>query len=183
MGFSRAQMGEHHYHDHALLAYACGQIINGLITDRIGGKKAMLIGAAGTVTDEHPFWRCFLRENAVRNCSSPFAALRCSYLQSFGAPGMVKMNAAWFAHRERGRFSGIYAFYMINRQAHRHLYFGSRADGRACYVFWLDAYSAATLAVQGVLGASVHHLRHGRGDWHGPVVAKETPGRKPAGWV
>src|SRR4051812_40076088 len=26
-----------------LLAYACGQIINGLLTDRIGGKRAMLI--------------------------------------------------------------------------------------------------------------------------------------------
>src|SRR5256885_15821943 len=31
------------------LAYACGQIINGLLTDRIGGKRAMLIGAAGTI--------------------------------------------------------------------------------------------------------------------------------------
>src|SRR3954462_15043211 len=29
-----------------LFAYACGQILNGLLTDRIGGKKAMLIGAA-----------------------------------------------------------------------------------------------------------------------------------------
>ena len=27
-------------------AYGCGQIVNGLITDRIGGKTAMLIGAA-----------------------------------------------------------------------------------------------------------------------------------------
>src|ERR1044071_4783829 len=32
------------------VAYGCGQIINGLLTDRIGGKCAMLIGAAGTVT-------------------------------------------------------------------------------------------------------------------------------------
>src|ERR1039458_1652471 len=31
------------------VAYGCGQIINGLLTDRIGGKRAMLIGAAGTV--------------------------------------------------------------------------------------------------------------------------------------
>jgi OPA family glycerol-3-phosphate transporter-like MFS transporter len=35
------------------------------------------------------------------------------YLQAFGAPGMVKINAAWFAHRERGRFSGVFGF-MIN---------------------------------------------------------------------
>src|SRR3954464_6899272 len=33
----------------SLLAYAFGQIINGLLTDKIGGKKAMLIGATGTV--------------------------------------------------------------------------------------------------------------------------------------
>jgi OPA family glycerol-3-phosphate transporter-like MFS transporter len=32
------------------------------------------------------------------------------YLQAFGAPGMVKINAAWFGHRERGRFSGIFGF-------------------------------------------------------------------------
>src|SRR5262245_17451185 len=32
------------------IAYGCGQMINGLLTDRIGGKRAMLIGAAGTIT-------------------------------------------------------------------------------------------------------------------------------------
>jgi sugar phosphate permease len=35
------------------------------------------------------------------------------YLQAFGAPGMTKIKAAWFAHRERGGFSGIFGF-MIN---------------------------------------------------------------------
>ena len=46
-GFNRGQMGS--IITTALLAYACGQIINGLLTDQIGGKRAMLIGAAGTV--------------------------------------------------------------------------------------------------------------------------------------
>src|SRR6266446_674574 len=46
-GFSRADMGS--IITTALFAYACGQIINGLLTDRIGGKKAMLIGATGTI--------------------------------------------------------------------------------------------------------------------------------------
>src|SRR5258706_14257608 len=46
-GFSRAQMG--YIITTALFAYACGQIINGLLTDHIGGKKAMLIGAAGKI--------------------------------------------------------------------------------------------------------------------------------------
>src|SRR5436853_4130127 len=47
-GFSKAQMGN--IITTALLAYACGQIINGLLADRLGGKRAMLIGAVGTVS-------------------------------------------------------------------------------------------------------------------------------------
>jgi len=35
------------------------------------------------------------------------------YLQAFGSPGMVKINAAWFRHTERGSFAGIFGF-MIN---------------------------------------------------------------------
>src|SRR5438552_16729874 len=44
-----------------------------------------------------------------------FIAIRVidGYLQAFGAPGMVKINAAWFGHTERGRFAGIFGF-MIN---------------------------------------------------------------------
>src|SRR5215469_8677558 len=44
-GFTRAEMG--YIITTALFAYACGQIINGLLTDRLGGKRAMLIGALG----------------------------------------------------------------------------------------------------------------------------------------
>jgi len=44
-----------------------------------------------------------------------FVAIRGidGYFQAFGAPGMIKINAAWFGHRERGRFAGIFGF-MIN---------------------------------------------------------------------
>src|SRR5882672_8644211 len=91
-------------------AYGCGQIINGLLTDRIGGKRAMLIGAAGTVVMNllfgvASFWGLLWMFVTVRGIDG--------YLQAFGAPGMVKINAAWFGHRERGRFAGIFGF-MIN---------------------------------------------------------------------
>src|SRR5687768_13989415 len=46
-GFSRGDMGL--IITVALFAYGCGQIINGLLTDRFGGKKAMLVGAFGTI--------------------------------------------------------------------------------------------------------------------------------------
>lgn len=45
--FNKADMGA--IITTALLAYAIGQIINGLLTDHIGGKRAMFIGAIGTI--------------------------------------------------------------------------------------------------------------------------------------
>lgn len=107
-GFSRAQMGT--IITTALLAYACGLIVNGLLTDRLGGKRAMLIGAAGTIVMNvlfgvASFWGLFGLFVAIRGVDG--------YLQAFGAPGMVKVNAAWFRRNERGRFAGIFGF-MIN---------------------------------------------------------------------
>jgi OPA family glycerol-3-phosphate transporter-like MFS transporter len=107
-GFSKAQMGT--IITTALLAYACGQIINGLLADRLGGKRAMLIGAAGTIVMNilfgvASFWGLLGLFVAIRGVDG--------YMQAFGAPGMVKMNAAWFRRNERGRFGGIFGF-MIN---------------------------------------------------------------------
>ncbi len=94
----------------ALLAYAFGQIINGLLTDRFGGKRAMLIGAAGTIVMNigfgiASFWGLLGLFVVIRGIDG--------YMQAFGAPGMVKINAAWFRHNERGGFAGIFGF-MIN---------------------------------------------------------------------
>src|SRR5262245_30253176 len=107
-GFSRAEMG--YIITTALFAYACGQIVNGLLTDWMGGKRAMLIGAAGTVVMNVLFGVA-----SFAGMLGLFIAIRGvdGYLQAFGAPGMVKINTAWFSHRERGRFSGIFGF-MIN---------------------------------------------------------------------
>ncbi len=107
-GFDRAQMGK--IITTALFAYACGQIINGLLTDRWGGKRAMLLGACGTIVMNLLFGAA-----SFAGMLGLFIAIRGvdGYLQAFGAPGMVKINTAWFRHRERGRFSGIFGF-MIN---------------------------------------------------------------------
>ncbi|HEX7469208.1 MAG TPA: MFS transporter [Verrucomicrobiae bacterium] len=107
-GFSKEQMGW--IITTALLAYACGQIVNGLLTDRIGGKKAMLIGAAGTITMNilfgvASFWGLLGLFIVIRGIDG--------YMQAFGSPGMVKINTAWFGQTERGRFAGIFGF-MIN---------------------------------------------------------------------
>lgn len=92
------------------LCYAFGQVLNGLITDRIGGKKAMLIGAAGTIVMNVIFGAA-----SVWGILGLFIAIRGidGYLQSFGAPGMTKIKTAWFVKTERGGFAGIFGF-MIN---------------------------------------------------------------------
>src|SRR3954469_15481081 len=89
------------------IAYGTGQLINGLLTDRIGGKTAMLIGAAGMITINLIFGFA-----SFAGTFSTFATiwLLNGYLQSFGTPGMVKMNAAWFRRTERGTFAGIFGF-------------------------------------------------------------------------
>lgn len=93
-----------------LLAYACGQVINGLITDKIGGKKAMLVGAAGTILmnvlfGAASFWGLLWLFVLLRGIDG--------YCQAFGANGFVKVNAAWFRRKERGTFAGVFGF-MIN---------------------------------------------------------------------
>jgi len=87
------------------LAYGTGQLINGLLTDRIGGRLSLLIGAVGTIAINLIFGFASL---AGTFTTFSLIWLLNGYLQSFGCPGMVKINAAWFARQERGTFSGIF---------------------------------------------------------------------------
>ena len=107
-GFSKSEMST--IISSALLAYAIGQIVNGLLTDRLGGKRAMLIGAIGTVTMNllfgmASFWGLLWLFVLIRSIDG--------YMQAFGAPGFIKVNAAWFGQTERGTFAGIFGC-MIN---------------------------------------------------------------------
>ncbi|HRT05372.1 MAG TPA: MFS transporter [Kiritimatiellia bacterium] len=95
------------------LAYGTGQLVNGLFSDRIGGRATMLIGAIGSIIVNlvigfSPWTSSFLA----------FATLWMinGYIQACGAPGMVKTNAAWFNREERGVFSGIFGFMIQSGQ-------------------------------------------------------------------
>lgn len=87
------------------LAYGVGQLVNGLLSDVMGGRKSMLIGAIGTIAINFTFGFSSLVSHFF---SFALLALMNGYFQSFGAPGMIKINAAWFQRTERGSFAGIF---------------------------------------------------------------------------
>ena len=87
------------------LAYGTGQLVNGLISDRTGGKNIMLAGAIGTIACNFIFgFSSFVGTFAT----FVLIALINGWFQSCGAPGFVKINAAWFQRTERGTFAGIF---------------------------------------------------------------------------
>lgn len=109
------------------LTYGTGQLVNGLLTDRIGGKRSMQIGAFGTIVVNLLMGllpllvvggalaaaaRFALRIETIDPAFIAIAVvwLINGWLQSFGAPGMIKINAAWFQRMERGTFAGIFGF-------------------------------------------------------------------------
>jgi len=91
-------------------AYAFGQVLNGLLTDRLGGKRALLIGAGGTIVANIAFGAAsFMGMLWLFTLLWGFNG----YSQAFGAPGFIKLNASWFSQTERGTFAGVFGF-MIN---------------------------------------------------------------------
>lgn len=95
--------------------YALSFLVNGPLTDWLGGRVATLISAAGAcaanlamgffiydvMTSNDPgshdirFWMSILYGANM-------------YFQSFGAVSIIKVNSAWFHLKERGVFSGIF---------------------------------------------------------------------------
>ncbi len=89
--------------------YGFSFVLNGPITDRIGGKKALLIGGAGAAVANLAMGWITLT-GRTDNLPLVFSVLYGvnMYFQSFGAVAIVKINAPWFHVRERGVFGAIF---------------------------------------------------------------------------
>ncbi|MSQ81633.1 MAG: MFS transporter [Myxococcales bacterium] len=144
------------------ITYGISVFINGPFADRIGGKKAILLGAVGATLFNFAFGMgsLFLVKDAVWNgkvlvqpaelasgmtMSTVLASFSVMwalnhYFQSFGALSIVKINAAWFRVPERGSFAGIFG---IMIQSGRTLAFavGPLIAGALPWqwVFWVPA--------------------------------------------
>lgn len=89
--------------------YALAVIINGPLADRIGGKKAILVGTVGACILNLIIGLLFLngwQTKIIVGMSLLYAVNQ--YFQSFGALSVVKVNSSWFHVKERGVFGGIF---------------------------------------------------------------------------
>ncbi|MCX6640234.1 MAG: MFS transporter [bacterium] len=95
------------------ITYAFAFLINGPLTDRIGGKKAILISSLGSAV-MNVIMGILVYMQVMGQKSAhlllPFCILYSlnMYFQSFGAVSIVKVNANWFHVKERGVFGGIF---------------------------------------------------------------------------
>lgn len=100
------------------ITYGCSFLINGPLTDRLGGKFSILMGAAGAAVMNLIMglitWQIVndgqYAETFGTNLTLLFSILYSvnMYFQSFGAVAIVKCNAPWFHVRERGVFGAIF---------------------------------------------------------------------------
>jgi len=97
------------------LTYGFSFLLNGPLTDRWGGRKTLLISAAGSSAANIAMggvvyavltqgWQPPL--GLVATLSFLYAVNM--YFQSFGAVSIVKVNASWFHVRERGQLGGVF---------------------------------------------------------------------------
>lgn len=89
--------------------YGCAFVVNGPLTDRIGGKRALLLGGVGALLANLAMG--FAAERGLgSDLPLVFSILYAAnmYFQSFGAVAIVKINAPWFHVRERGVFGAIF---------------------------------------------------------------------------
>ncbi len=96
------------------LIYGLAFLINGPITDKIGGKKAMLIGTFGTIVMNiimggltYAVLNGFISNSAVITSFIIVYSLNM-YFQSYGAVAVIKVNSHWFHIKERGIQGGIF---------------------------------------------------------------------------
>ena len=96
----------------ATLVYGISALFNGPLADRIGGRRAMLVGATGAVIFNVAFglgaYLGFLGTGAVLLGYLATVWTLNMYFQSYSALSLIKVNSGWFHVTERGVFSAIF---------------------------------------------------------------------------
>jgi OPA family glycerol-3-phosphate transporter-like MFS transporter len=134
------------------IVYGVAFLLNGPLTDRWGGRRTILISAAGSsvcnVLMGAVVYAVLTQEwqppgGLVATLSVLYAANM--YFQSFGAVSIVKVNASWFHVRERGVLGGVFGI-LISLGVY-FAYDWSRFITKVAPTYWVFFIPAAILAV------------------------------------
>jgi MFS transporter, OPA family, glycerol-3-phosphate transporter len=97
------------------IVYGVSFLINGPLTDKLGGRATILISALGAAVSNLAIAALVYADSALGWRAPGGLVLWLSvlyaidmYFQSFGAVSIVKVNAAWFHVRERGIQGGVF---------------------------------------------------------------------------
>ena len=132
--------------------YGVSFLINGPLTDKLGGRKTILIAALGAATANAVLglitWAMLAHDwmppgGVVVTFATIYAANM--YFQSFGAVSIVKVNAHWFHVRERGVLGGVFGV-LISLGVY-FAYDWSAAIAAALPTYWVFFIPAAVLAL------------------------------------
>lgn len=109
-GFSKSEIGS--IITFSTLFYGLSAMLNGPVADKIGGKRAMLIGVSGAFLFNLIFgFSAYLGFLGTGTLLLGFLATVWTlnmYFQSYSALAIIKVNSAWFHVSERGVFSAIF---------------------------------------------------------------------------
>jgi len=97
-------------------SYAVFVVLNGFIVDKIGGKRAMVIGALGSgfFNLVQGLFVHFFVINSHKVSGYPALVLMCvifacnNFFQTFCTSAICKVAVNWYNIRERGYFSGVF---------------------------------------------------------------------------
>ncbi|MCA9756346.1 MAG: MFS transporter [Candidatus Eisenbacteria bacterium] len=100
------------------IVYGVSFLLNGPLTDRLGGRFSILTGAGGALVANALMgfvsWSLLHQGPGAEFFAAHFIATMAvlyglnMYFQSYGAVAIVKVNAPWFHVRERGVFGAIF---------------------------------------------------------------------------
>ncbi len=102
--------------------YAIGKLINGTLTDFVGGRRIFLFGMVGSIVATIAFG---LGAGVVVFVIA-WSANR--FTQSMGWPGLVKVVAQWFSHQSYGRVMGFLSLSFLFGDAAARLVLGEFID-------------------------------------------------------
>jgi OPA family glycerol-3-phosphate transporter-like MFS transporter len=141
------------------VVYGFSFILNGPLTDRLGGRFSILAGAMGAAVANIAMglvtWS--LLKNGpgsvwlAAHFITVFAVLYAinMYFQSFGAVAIVKVNAPWFHVRERGVFGAVFG--VLISLGVFFAYDGGRAIVSRAETYWVFFTPAILLGIMAVL--------------------------------